>query len=128
MERQAADSVLKGDTASLKKLLADDFIGIGPNGGMKTKSELLDWAESRKIVRESIETSDIRVRMYGEIAVVTGTGKIKAHKEHKDISIHYRYTRVWIKKQGRWQIASFQATRIVEPRPALTPSPQGSCP
>lgn len=112
MEHQAIDSVLKGDTARLKKLLADDFMGIGPNGRIKTKTELLDWAESRKFIYDSIKTSDIRVRVYGKTAVVTGTLEIKAHRDQKDIYVHVRYTRVWIKEQGRWQVVSFQATRI----------------
>jgi len=64
--------------ALLDKLIADDFTRIPPNGTALTKAEIMDGWRSGKIKVASLEVSDIKVRIYGHTAVVTGIETSKA--------------------------------------------------
>src|SRR5713226_4001586 len=67
---QINDALLKGDAAAWGKLAADDFTGIGADGKVLNKAEVMDGHRTGKIKYESIDTSDIKVRVYGDTAVV----------------------------------------------------------
>lgn len=56
------------------------------------------------------------MKVYGEVAVVSGQATRKGVMDGKDISSSVRYTRVYIKRDGRWQVVQFQQTRVV-PKP-----------
>lgn len=125
IEHQADDAALKGDVAATDRLLADDFIGIGPHGGIMTKAAVLDRLRTGKFRYESIKRSDLKVRFLGKIAIVTGIGDVAALLEGNRVSVRYRYTRLWLKKQRTWQVVSFQATPL-KARPASDPRCAGT--
>jgi len=50
------------------------------------------------------------VRLYGDTAVVTARADVKGRQLGEDFSGPYRYTRVWVRRNGRWQTVSYQAT------------------
>jgi ketosteroid isomerase-like protein len=50
------------------------------------------------------------VRVYGDTAVVTARADVKGHQLGEDFSGPYRYTRVWVRRNGQWQTVSYQAT------------------
>ena len=61
---------------------------------------------------ESLEISDIKVHVYGNSAVATGTGNVKASMKGHDISGTYRFTDTWVKRNGKWQCVASQGTKI----------------
>ena len=65
---------------------------------------------------EAIDESDMKVRVYGDTALVNYTANIKGHFGDTDISGQWRVVRVWVKRKGQWQTVSFQATRVA-PQP-----------
>ena len=58
----------------------------------------------------SIDISEMVVRIYGETAIVTAKAVVKGHDLGQDFSGPYRFTRVWVRRNGEWQAASYQAT------------------
>ena len=116
MTEQDRQAGLKGDVATLDKLLADDFITIRVNGATFTKAEVLENFKSGKLKYEAIEISDMKVRVYGDTALVNATANVKGHFGATDLSGQYRSVRVWVKRKGQWQSVSFQVTRIA-PQP-----------
>lgn len=58
----------------------------------------------------------MKVRLYGDVAVVTGRNTIKATWEdiQRDISGPYRFTDVFVKRGGHWQCIASQASRVKE--------------
>ena len=59
--------------------------------------------------------TDMKVRLYGSIGIVTGRSIEKVKVRGKETTIQYRRTTVWVKRQGRWQCVSFHGSRILEP-------------
>ncbi len=113
LEDKWRDALLKGDTAAMEKLLADDYMAILPNGTLQTKEETLASLRSGTTHLTSIIISDRRVRFYGTTALVTSRASVKGSLPSGPISGSYRYTRVYVKdKQGAWKVVSFEASRI----------------
>lgn len=109
-------AALKNDVAALDRLLAEDYIGIGANGMLQTKQQLLASRAAGKVHFDQIDYSDTKIRIYGDTAVVTTTAVIVAHSEaNGDISGKYRYTRVYTRHNGAgsWRIVSFESSRVM---------------
>ncbi len=102
--RQAA---LKGDAATLDKLLADDHIGINVLRVTSTKADVLERYKSGKLKYEAIDVSEMKVRVYGDTALVNYTGNVKGHFGDTDLSGQYRAVRVWVKRKGSGRVFRF---------------------
>jgi len=109
--RQAA---LKGDAATVDKLVADDYTSISIFGRTSTKAEILENYKSGKAKFEAIDVLDTKVRVYGDTALVNYTQNVKGHVGDTDLSGQWRVVRVWVKRKGQWQSVSFQATRVAQ--------------
>ncbi len=114
MTEQLNQAGLKGDVATFDKLLANDHISIGILGGSLTKAEVLENFKSGKLKFEAIDVLDMKVRVYGDTALVNSTANVKGHFGDTDISGQWRVVRVWVKRKGKWQTVSFQATRVAQ--------------
>jgi ketosteroid isomerase-like protein len=113
MERDWTEASLKKDVATLDKILADDWVGQGPTG-LATKAEALADLKSGDNKLESITLGGMKVRVFGDTAVVTGSDDEKSSYKGKDTSGHYTWTDVFVKRQGRWQAAASQGTRMTQ--------------
>jgi uncharacterized protein (TIGR02246 family) len=109
---QIRNATLKGDAEAFGKCTADDYTSIGADGKVLSKAEVLDGLRTAKFKYESIDTSGIQVRLYGDTAVVTDTSSIKAHRGDLDMSGQYRTARVFVKRGGKWQQVLAQRTKI----------------
>jgi hypothetical protein len=113
-----ANAELHGDTASLERTLADDFIGIGPLGFMLTKQEWLARHEAGDLKYESFSLDEVRVRDYNnDAAVLTARQTQQATYRGNSIPGQFRITLVFIRQQGQWQLASLQLSSIGQPPP-----------
>jgi ketosteroid isomerase-like protein len=61
---------------------------------------------------ESIEPRDVQVRVYGNTAVITGAGRFRVTARGEKLDNQLRYTNVWVLRDGRWQMVSWQSTKI----------------
>lgn len=110
MERQAKEASLHRDADFSLRTLADDYVAITPLGQVTTKQETISARRSGQLRYESMNVSDMVVRLYGDTAVVTARAEVKGRQLGEDFSGPYRYTRVWVRRNGRWQTVSYQAT------------------
>lgn len=110
IEHQAREATLRRDPEFPQRMLADDYVAIGPLGQVTTKKEAISARRSGQLRYDNIDVSDMVVRLYGDTAVVTARADVKGHQLGEDFSGPYRYTRVWVRRSGRWQAVSYQAT------------------
>ncbi len=115
LEEVWRDAILRGNTAAMDKLLADDYMAITPTGILQSKEQTLASLRTGSVHFKSIELSDRKVRFYGTTALVTCRADVGAATAGGDISGSYRYTRVYVRdERGTWRIVSFEASRIRE--------------
>ena len=115
IERDATAALLKRDVAGFGRFLSDDAVLTSPDGTPQTKSQLLADVKSGDLVIESSEISDMKVRVYGDAAVVTYSTTDKGKYKKQDISGRYRWTDVFVRRGGTWQIVAGQGTPIQPP-------------
>jgi ketosteroid isomerase-like protein len=98
------------DTAAFEKLVADDWIAIGPDGKSQTKAQRA--AEIKGAHISSATMGDMKVRVFGDTAVVTGTDDEITMKAGKKSSDHYAWTDVFVKRKGKWLAVASQTAQI----------------
>jgi ketosteroid isomerase-like protein len=121
LEAQFARAVVHPDRAFYERVLADDFTHTSHSGVFKTRAEWLaedkfgGGADPRpgRTTYDAFDVDDLAVRVYGDTAVVTGRSTPRGRDaKGQPIRGQYRFQRVWVRHQGRWQAVAFQGTRI----------------
>jgi len=110
MERQAREASIRRDAEFSQRTLAEDYVAITPLGQVTTKQDTVSARKSGQLRYDTINVSDMVVRVYGDTAVVTARADVKGHQLGEDFSGPYRYTRIWVRRTGHWQAVSYQAT------------------
>jgi len=103
---------LSNNVTEVDRLLADDYLGISANGTLETKADEMTRRRSGTLRITQLDLSDIKVRIYGDTAVVTSKAELVGKNGDRDISGRYRYTRVYSNREGQWRIVSFEASKI----------------
>ncbi len=110
MERQAREASIRRDADFSQRTLAEDYVAITPLGQVTTKQDTVSARKSGQLRYDTINVSDMVVRVYGDTAVVTARADVKGHQLGEDFSGPYRYTRIWVRRTGHWLAVSYQAT------------------
>jgi ketosteroid isomerase-like protein len=115
METDRAAAVIKGDVATLENLTADDYMMINLNGQLADKSTTMNNIKTGSIKLTANDVSDMKVRIYGNTAIVTGKSTAKGSIGGRELKGPVMFTRVYVKNNGKWQSVAFQQTPIVNP-------------
>ena len=110
LERQAKDAAIHRDAAFSERTLAEDYVAISPLGQVIGKTETVAARKTAQLRYDSIEVTEMVVRLYGNTAVVTARADVKGRELGEEFSGPYRFTRVWVRRNGHWQTVSYQAT------------------
>jgi hypothetical protein len=116
LHEQGRLAALKGDATFLEKYLTDNYMGIGSDGRMITRDQDILMLKSGAIKYEAIDERDVKVRVYGDTAILNALAYLKMTVNGKPLSDDHRATFVWVKQEGAWKEASFQATRVASER------------
>jgi ketosteroid isomerase-like protein len=114
LEDEWALAVQQADTVALGRIIADDYFGTTASGGLQSKEDYLADFISGDRRTSSLTTEDLRVRVYGETAVLTHGGSAISQYRGTSASGHYRWTHVFVKRDGRWQAVANHVTRLAE--------------
>lgn len=112
LEDQSHEAFLQGDTETLDRILADDFIFTDPEGRLVTKAEWITDMTSGELTYESIHIDDLQVRIYGDAAVTNGRVTMKGLSKKGGFNERYCYTGMYVRRDGRWQAVAEQATLL----------------
>jgi ketosteroid isomerase-like protein len=112
IEKERAAAAVKADTALLEKYTAADYTFINRSGQLSDRTQTMSRLKSGDIKITANDVSDLKVRLYGNTAVVTGRTDMKGTMAGKDVSGPVLFTRVYVKTDGRWQAVAFQQTPV----------------
>jgi ketosteroid isomerase-like protein len=110
LNEASGEAQVKRDIAALDRLLADDFILTRASGVVVNKAQKLADVQSGDRSFTSYRSDDVRVRLYGDAAVVTGQVTSSGTYKGQDFSGRFRYMKVFVKSAGQWRIVAWQAT------------------
>lgn len=106
LEQRWLNAGIQRDIPALKEILADDFVDVTYNGGLRDKEDHLKSSLAPSKTHQALE--ELKVRFYGDTGIVTGVD----HGTAADGSTAYkiRFTDVFVKRAGHWQAVSAQET------------------
>jgi len=110
-------ALVKADLAALNQIYAEDARLTSPEGKLETKAEFLGQVKSGQYQASAPTTTDLQVRVLGDIAVATCEWKATETIQGVKSDGHYRFTDVWVKRDGRWQVMASQGTPVKAGKP-----------
>ena len=116
LDNERIQAQIHADAVALDRIYADDFIGVGPSGTIRTKPHVISDFTSGELNFQSITTDEVKVRVYENTAVETGLSTMLGQDKDKAVPHETRFTRVWVKQKGRWRlVANHYSLRITQP-------------
>jgi ketosteroid isomerase-like protein len=106
LDKERIQAQINADRVALDRIYADDFIGVGPSGTVRTKPQVISDFTGGHLKFQSITTDEVQVRVYENTAVETGVSTMVGQDKGKTVPSDNRFTRVWIKQQGRWWLVA----------------------
>lgn len=112
LERELSAASVSKNTAKLKQIIADDFAGVESSGRIINKNSFIADIESGEDDVQSETPENMKVRILGDTAFVTGYLFIKGKKKEGTYNLSAVFTDIWAKQNGQWQIVHHQVTTI----------------
>src|SRR5262249_45096958 len=115
LDNDRTQAILKSDTLFIERVYADDYVVIGANGTVRNKAQVVADFKSGALKVESIKDDELKVRVYGDTAILTGRSTGKTIDKGQGISGQSLFTRVYVKRNGQWQLVTNHISRIPQP-------------
>jgi ketosteroid isomerase-like protein len=112
LENDWVRALEKRDREGLNKVLAQEFTFIEPDGSIVNRDDYLSDRSSTASVIDSFEIADVKVRVFGDSALVTGIAQISERRQGKRYRFSLRWKEFWVKEFGNWKVFSGQATPV----------------
>ncbi len=114
-ERLWAESVANGDASVVERILAEDYIGVDPDGGFYDKAKMVSG--TREAPKEFISNhlNEVKVRFYGDVAVAQGS-ESWVRRTGSPLRGRFVWTDTWVRRNGKWQIVA--AEDLIAPEPS----------
>ena len=111
-EREFTQAVAGNDVAAIGRFVADDWMIVDADGGVIDRSRFLYVIESGALSHESMESTDVEVRLHGDTAVITGITTSSGTFMGQGFTTRERATDVLARLDGRWLCVFSQLTRV----------------
>ena len=106
-------AIVRKDRNAIASNMADDFRQIDAAGDVENKAQFLDGVLDAKLRIDPYTVEDFDVRIYADVALLSGRTRMTGAYDGKPFTSHYRYVDVYVRgKDGVWRVASVQITRM----------------
>ena len=114
LDKKRMTAMAQKDIVMLNDVLADDLIYTHSSARLDTKESLTGAMVSGKTVYTAVEPSDVVAQDCGDTVVLTGVARIKVTSNGAANAFAVRFTDVYAKRGGKWQMVTWQSTRLAE--------------
>ena len=114
LDKKRMNAMAQKDVATLNELLSDDLVYTHSSARLDTKQSLIGAMESGSTVYTSVVPSDVKAQDLGDTVVLTGSCRISVNAGGRPNSFGVRFTDVYANKSGKWQMVTWQSTRLPE--------------
>jgi ketosteroid isomerase-like protein len=104
-----------GDANALEPLWADDLEVAVPRMPVLTKPDAVAFARSGRMKFLRYQTSDVRIRVYGDAAVISGRLQRTRTLNGQEVSDDWRFTKVYVRQAQKWRVVAFHASESARP-------------
>ncbi len=102
------------DVELLERFLTDDLTYAHTTGITETKTEFLSTIASGRIDYIAIVPSEVVVRVYGDVAVLTGLARLRGAVGDREVGFTLRFLDVSRRVGDNWQLVAWQSVRVPE--------------
>ena len=112
LEKEAARAIQLGDETFFRRVYSDDFNGVLSHGQNVNKSSFIAVVQASGIKYDSFTASDIKVRLYRDVAVASGTWSMRAILKGQRMSSQMRVLHVYVYGPGGYHVVTGQTTLL----------------
>ena len=112
LEKIWNDAHLRGDIEAMDRLWASDLVVTAPDLPIMNKDESLGVWRGGRMKFDIYKTSDLRIKVYGDAAVVTGQLERIRDSKSKEFQDDWRFTKVYVRRGGRWQVVAWHGSHV----------------
>jgi ketosteroid isomerase-like protein len=116
--RDACKAFVDADVRRLKEVLTEDFTLTDPDGTVTTRADEIGSLETGAVRYEVFENYDMKVRLYGESAVVTGRTRVKGTAGTSAFAAAFQFTDSLVRRGDHWWFTSSHISRLAPPAAA----------
>lgn len=106
---------LRADTETLGRLIADDFLSVGPKGFVLDKEGWI--GRHAQFTYQELETSEVDVRRYANAAIVRNVQRNRATYQGEEMELRVRASQVWVEQEDGWRLAGIQFSPLPDDGP-----------
>ena len=111
-ERELCTAHLKGDTGAIARGVMEDYTLTNSTGKITTRAEDIEEAKRNDPKYEVFENHDMKVRVHGDTAVVTGRTHTKGISGGKAFDSVFQFTDTFVKDGGRWRLLAGHVSKL----------------
>ncbi len=112
LETSRGQALLQADTVALSRMLATEFVEVSRLGAVRSRADNIRDIASGTLKLTAVKYDSLDVRIYGDVAVLRGIADNTGTFRGFPFSGKVRYTRVFVKRDGRWQAVEMQQTAM----------------
>jgi ketosteroid isomerase-like protein len=105
-------AMVENDAEAIGRYMAEDWIIIGSDGSVGYKPTFLQLIESGTLSHDQMTSEDVRVRVYGDTAVVTARGVSGGKYQGRAFREIERSSCVFVRSQGQWRCVLTHLSRL----------------
>jgi len=115
LEKRRIEAMTNQDANALDEILADDLMYTHSGGRTETKAEFISNSTKVGGTRyHGLTQEDVKVRQYGDTAILTGHGIVHVESSNGDRKFPIRFIDIYVKQEGAWRMVSWQSTKLPE--------------
>jgi hypothetical protein len=112
LEKARFQAQIAMDLPTLRPMLADDLYYCHSSGVCQNKEEFIGFVTSGTNKYVAMDVISMKPRLVGSAVVVNGKLDIRVISDGKEQHFQGIYTDVYAKRDGRWQLVTWQSTRL----------------